>query len=45
MTSIIEKEMDEIAAGKKKQVEVVEKSCVELRKVMDLLLKKGCCWA
>ncbi len=40
MTSIIEKEMDEIAAGKKKQVEVVEKSCVELRKVMDLLFEK-----
>jgi DNA topoisomerase-1 len=39
MTSSIEKEMDEIAAGKKKQIEVVEKSCSDLRKVMDLLFQ------
>ncbi|MDD2531102.1 MAG: DNA topoisomerase I [Candidatus ainarchaeum sp.] len=40
MTSNIEKEMDEIAAGKKKQMDVVEKSCADLKRVMDLLFEK-----
>jgi DNA topoisomerase-1 len=37
MTAQLEKEMDEVAAGKKAQREVVDKSCTDLRKVMDLL--------
>ncbi|MFA6269153.1 MAG: DNA topoisomerase I [archaeon] len=39
MTASIEKEMDEIAAGKKTQLEVVQKSCSDLRQVMELLFK------
>jgi len=37
MTADLEKEMDEIAAGKKEQREVVDKSCKDLRGVTDLL--------
>ena len=39
MTASIEKQMDEIAAGQKKQIEVVTKSCSDLKQVMDLLFK------
>jgi DNA topoisomerase I len=39
MTAGIEKEMDEIAAGQKKQLEVVTKSCSDLKQVMELLFK------
>lgn len=39
MTSDLEKEMDEIAAGKKEQVGVVTNSGTQLRKVMDILVK------
>jgi DNA topoisomerase-1 len=39
MTAGIEHEMDEIAAGKKKQLEVVTKSCFDLKQVMELLFK------
>ena len=39
MTAGIEHEMDEIAAGQKKQLEVVTKSCSDLKQVMDLLFK------
>jgi DNA topoisomerase-1 len=39
MTSILEKEMDEIAAGKKEQLEVVNDSGVKLKKIMDILVK------
>jgi DNA topoisomerase-1 len=39
MTAELEKEMDEIAAGKLKQRAVVDKSCEQLRSVMDLLFK------
>ncbi len=37
MTAELEKEMDEVAAGKKVQREVVNRSCSDLKKVMDLL--------
>jgi len=39
MTASIESEMDEIAAGQKKKLEVVTKSCSNLKEVMDLLFK------
>jgi ssDNA-binding Zn-finger/Zn-ribbon topoisomerase 1 len=39
MTAELEKEMDEIAAGKKTQKEVVQKSCDGLSQVMELLFK------
>lgn len=39
MTAELEKEMDEVAAGNKKQREVVNKSCSDLKSVMDLLFK------
>ncbi len=39
MTAELEGEMDEVAAGKKTQKGVVEKSCVDLRQIMDLLFK------
>jgi len=39
MTAELEKEMDEIAAGKKRQIEVVQKSGAELKKIMDLLFE------
>jgi DNA topoisomerase-1 len=39
MTSDLEKEMDEIAAGKRKQREVVDKSCTDLKQIMELLFK------
>ncbi len=39
MTAGIEHEMDEIAAGQKKQIEVVTKSCSDLKQVMELLFK------
>ena len=39
MTAGIEKEMDEIAAGQKKQLEVVTKSCLNLKQVMELLFQ------
>ena len=39
MTAELEKEMDEIAAGNKAQRVVVDKSCNDLKQVMDLLFK------
>lgn len=39
MTAELEKEMDEVAAGKKTQKEVVEKSCTDLKQIMELLFK------
>lgn len=39
MTAELEKEMDEVAAGNKQQLAVVERSCSDLRKIMDLLFK------
>ncbi|VVB76539.1 Reverse gyrase [uncultured archaeon] len=39
MTAQLEQEMDEVAAGKMKQREVVDKSCANLKQVMDLLFK------
>ncbi|MFA5931243.1 MAG: DNA topoisomerase I [archaeon] len=39
MTAELEKEMDEIAAGQKKQIEVVTKSCSNLKEVMEILFK------
>jgi DNA topoisomerase-1 len=40
MTAELEKEMDEVAAGKKTQGDVVNKSCVELKQIMDSLFEK-----
>ncbi|MFA6064732.1 MAG: DNA topoisomerase I [archaeon] len=39
MTADLEKQMDEIAAGTKAQRVVVDKSCSDLKQVMDLLFK------
>jgi len=39
MTAKLEEEMDGVAAGKIKQREVVDKSCADLKQVMELLFK------